>query len=97
MTKPELFTDEYVDWFRDVTGRVLSLATMCRTIIRLGFTYKKVRESRLGGSLCQRLTCTLFQLIADIQLPFLTVLEFICAFLILPLLHPFSKVSIWIC
>ena len=42
MTKPELFIDEYIDWFRDVTGRVISLATMCRTIIRLGFTYKKV-------------------------------------------------------
>lgn len=42
ITKPELYIDEYVDWFRDVTGRVISLATMCRTIIRLGFTYKKV-------------------------------------------------------
>ena len=42
MTKPELLIDEYIEWFRDLTGRVISLATMCRTIIRLGFTYKKV-------------------------------------------------------
>ncbi|XP_078355939.1 uncharacterized protein LOC144640731 isoform X1 [Oculina patagonica] len=43
ITKAELYIDEYVDWFRDVTGRVISLATMCRTIIRLGFTYKKMK------------------------------------------------------
>ena len=37
-----MFIDEYLDWFHHVTGRVISLATMCRTIIRLGFTHKKV-------------------------------------------------------
>lgn len=42
MTKPELFIDKYIDWFRDVMGRVISLAKMSRTIIRLCFTYKKV-------------------------------------------------------
>ena len=42
ITKPELYIDEYVDWFDDVTERVISLATMCQTIICLGFTYKKV-------------------------------------------------------
>lgn len=45
MTKPELFIDKYIDWFRDVTGRVISLATMCRTIIQLCFTYKNVSLS----------------------------------------------------
>ena len=37
-----MFIDEYLDWFHHVTGRVISLATMWRTIIRLGFTHKKV-------------------------------------------------------
>ena len=42
LTKPELYIDKYVDWFRQLTGIFISLATMCRTIIRLGFTHKKV-------------------------------------------------------
>lgn len=45
LTKPELYIDEYVDWFRQLTGRFISLATMCRTIITLGFTHKKVYAS----------------------------------------------------
>ena len=40
-SKPELYIDEYQDWFHSVTGTRLSIATMCRSILRLGFTYKK--------------------------------------------------------
>ena len=42
MTKPELYLDEYKDWFKEITGKQISISTMCRSIIRLGFTYKKV-------------------------------------------------------
>ena len=41
-SKPELYMDEYQDWFQTITGTQISIATMCRSILRLGFTYKKV-------------------------------------------------------
>ena len=44
-SKPELYIDEYQDWFQTVTGTQISIATMCRSILRLGFTYKKVNLS----------------------------------------------------
>ena len=43
MTKPELYLDEYKDWFKEITGTQISISTICRSIIRLGFTYKKVK------------------------------------------------------
>ena len=43
MTKPELYLDEYKDWFKEITGKQISISTICRSIIRLGFTYKKVK------------------------------------------------------
>lgn len=45
LTKPELYIDEYVDWFGQITGGFISLTTMCGTIIRLGFTHKKANAS----------------------------------------------------
>jgi len=41
-SKPELYMDEYQDWFQTITGTQISIATMCGSILRLGFTYKKV-------------------------------------------------------
>ena len=43
MTKPELYLDEYKYWFQEITGKQISISTICRSIIRLGFTYKKVK------------------------------------------------------
>ncbi|XP_028394601.1 uncharacterized protein LOC114518809 [Dendronephthya gigantea] len=42
MTKPELYLDEYKDWLKEITGKQVSISTICRSIIRLGFTYKKL-------------------------------------------------------
>ena len=40
--------DEYQDWFHTVTGTQISIVTMCRSILRLGFTYKKVTLSSMN-------------------------------------------------
>lgn len=50
MTKPELYLDEYKYWFQEITGKQISISTICRSIIRLGFTYKKVKI--LGLTIC---------------------------------------------
>ena len=53
-SKPELYIDEYQDWFHSVTGTRLSIATMCRSILRLGSTSKKASLTHNFSSVWSR-------------------------------------------
>ncbi|KAL5005222.1 hypothetical protein ScPMuIL_018678 [Solemya velum] len=41
-SKPECYLDEYQEWFREVTGKRLSISCMCQYILRLGFIRQKM-------------------------------------------------------
>lgn len=42
ISKPDLYLDELVSWYEEITGLSLSVRTMCRYILRLGLSRQRI-------------------------------------------------------